>query len=149
MTRLMLSDLSPKFQAQVAAQLRATPHPRTISVERAPDLPVAKKRIRQNSKGLNKTEAAFLEYLKEKFRGERVYSQSVTLLIGNGCRYTPDFIRVAADEFPRAYEVKGFMRDDAAVKLKVAATFYPWIAFHLVTRSKTSATGWSIEAVLP
>ncbi len=49
MSRPTLSDLSPKFREQAAAQLRALPHPRTISVERAPDLPVAKKRIRQKS----------------------------------------------------------------------------------------------------
>jgi len=46
----------------------------------------------------------------------------------------------------RAYEVKGFMRDDAAVKLKVAASLYPWIKFHLVTRKKGE---WIIQEVLP
>lgn len=38
-------------------------------------------------------------------------------------------------------------RDDAAVKLKVAARTFPWIAFHLVTKRKGG--GWDIQAVLP
>ncbi len=47
-----------------------------------------------------------------------------------------------------AYETKGFMRDDAAVKIKVAASSpaYRWIKFHLASRCKS---GWSVELVHP
>ncbi len=108
------------------------------------------KRIRQNSTPLNKTEQAFLDYLNREGFGWRVLIlvQSMTLKLGNGVRYTPDFVTVANFSLNlTAYEVKGYMRDDAAVKLKVAAAQYPWIAFKLVTRRKDG--GWDIEAVLP
>jgi hypothetical protein len=40
------------------------------------------------------------------------------------------------------------MRDDAAVKIKVAATAFPWITFHLVTKLPGGgAAGWSISEV--
>lgn len=103
------------------------------------------KRIRQNSAGLNKTEQAFFDCLKESHPGALVYSQSVTLGLANGVRYTPDFV-VREFSVVAAYEVKGFMRDDAAVKLKVAASLYPWILFHLVTRKGGQ---WQVDRVLP
>jgi hypothetical protein len=144
-TRPALSDLSPRFQAQAVAQLHGTPHPRTVKIEVAPQ-PPAKKRIRQNASGLNKTEAAFEQWAKAGgIQFAQFYSQAVTLRIANGCRYTPDFIATGA-VWLRAYEVKGFMRDDAAVKLKVAASLYPWITFHLV--SKRKGGGWDVQKVL-
>jgi hypothetical protein len=115
----------------------------------------APKRIRQNSAGLNKTEQAFKEHLEAKYDDDliapnQILSQAVTLKLGNGVRYTPDFMLFWTDSSnassPTAWEVKGFIRDDAAVKLKVAASQYPWIKFHLVTRKKGE---WQIERVLP
>lgn len=151
MSRLTLADLSPKFQAQVAAQLRGVAHPRTLSVAVVPDLPAqvaAPQRIRQNRMGLNKTETAFRGYLESVHTSERVYSQAITLGIANGCRYTPDFVVRRGGELIQleAYEVKGFMRDDAAIKLKVAASLYPWIKFHLVTKRKGSGSGRALAA---
>ena len=134
-------SLPRRYQDQVAAQLYK---PGSLT---APQKPTAKARLRQKAgDGLNKTERAFLGHLKRQDCGARVYSQAITLKLANGVRYTPDFIVV--DEWRlTAYEVKGFMRDDAAVKLKVAATAYPWISFHLVTKRKGG--GWDIQAVLP
>lgn len=111
-----------------------------------------KNRIRQNSAGLNRTEQAFKEYLENMWRGThiKVLAQCITLKIGNGVRYTPDFCFHARDDHTEqdldAYEVKGFAREDAIVKLKVAASIYPWIKFHLVTRKKGE---WQIQEVLP
>ncbi len=121
-----------------------------------PDTPApTKARLRQKKALLNKTEAAFLAWISEQ-GGENygpTLSQAITLRIANGCRYTPDFIRVWKYEVNAditthsilAYEVKGFMRGDAAVKLKVAASIYPWIKFHLVTKKKGS---WIIQEIL-
>lgn len=118
-----------------------------------------KKRIRQQTGPmLNKTEAAFYEHLKAQWPGAKVLPQSFTLKIGNGVRYTPDFavITDATNGHPtpvcefRFYEVKGFMRDDAAVKLKVAASLFPLFGFHLVTkRPKKLGGGWDVQFVLP
>lgn len=135
------ADLPAKYQGQVAAQLY--PQDRPAAVGPKP----AKPRIRQQAgDGLNKTERAFLGHLKRQDGGARIYPQAITLKLANGCRYTPDF--VATNEFSiSAYEVKGFMRDDAAVKLKVAAHAYPWITFHLATKRKGG--GWDVQKVLP
>lgn len=148
MKAFALSDLPPAFQRQALAQLgggsaRATP----AKIEAPKD------RLRQNHAGMNKTEAAFFEHLTQSNPAAHVYREP-TLPIANGCRYKPDFL-VATDATNghaapvaqvAAYEVKGHMRDDAAVKLKVAASAYPWIAFHLVTRAKGGA--WQIQHIL-
>lgn len=111
---------------------------------------VEKPRLRQNrGPKLNKTEAAFEAYLAAAFPRRKVHSQAVTLLIANGCRYTPDFlVEQLSAEKPMAYEVKGpHAWDDALVKLKVAAAVHPWIEFYLVSRAKPS--GWRCERVHP
>ena len=135
-------SLPRRYQDQVAAQLYK---PGSLTAQQKP---TAKARLRQKAgDGLNKTERAFLGHLKRQDCGARVYAQSITLKLGNGVRYTPDFVAVAPGDYFHAYEVKGFMRDDAAVKLKVAASTYRWIKFHLVTKRKGG--GWDIQAVLP
>ena len=154
-----LSDLPPRYQAQALAQLAAVPRPRTVQLQQAAPPPAKKapSRIRQNSAGLNKTEQAFFDYLKAREDPGVLRTvlppQSVTLRIANGCRYTPDFVVAYhhSTDIPSvdlvAYEVKGFMRDDAAVKIKVAATAFPWITFHLVTKLPGGGGGWSISEV--
>lgn len=120
------------------AMPKATPKPANTPIT------PQKGRLRQNTTGLNKTEQAFKKYMQPSVEGV-LLDQAITLKIANGCRYTPDFVLI---EMPNvaAYEVKGFMRDDAAVKLKVAASLYPWIRFHLVTRKKGE---WLIQEILP
>lgn len=62
----------------------------------------------------------------------------MALKIGNGCRYTPDFVAVErvgdnGHVEVRVYEVKGgYAREDAVVKLKAAADRYRWARFFLV-----------------
>ena len=157
MNKPTIADLPPRYQAQALAQLAAVPHPRTVQLQHATPVPAKKapSRIRQNSAGLNKTEQAFYDYLKAREDPGVLRTvlppQSVTLRIANGCRYTPDFVvayhhNTMASELV-AYEVKGFLRDDAAVKLKVAATAFPWITFHLVTKLPGGGGGWAISEV--
>ena len=80
--------------------------------------------------------------------------EQVTLKIANGCRYTPDWVayahistaptsRLRALEF---YEIKArkMIWDDAIVKLKVAATKYPYFKFYLCAWGKS---GWIIQEV--
>ncbi len=138
---------SKSFQALNAHLLQPKAEPRLVAGQ---VMTVAadegKKRIRQNGSGLNKTEQAFHDYLLQFHPVSEIYSQRITLLLANGVRYTPDFL-VRNRGTLAAYETKGFMRDDAAVKLKVAASLYPWITFHLVTKKKGG--GWDIQTVLP
>lgn len=127
-----------------------------------------KNRLRQDTKGMNKLEAEFHEFLLREFGdvnlGAVVTAQAFTLLLANGLRYTPDFVvmnpccyRVAGDRTKdqRAYrmlafETKGFMRDDAGAKIKMAARVYPWMTFTLVSkRSKKNGGGWDMQEILP
>ena len=92
-----------------------------------------------NAKGQNKTEARFdaiLEGLKHERRIEHYAFESVRLRLAGRTTYAPDFL-VVADRIIFV-EVKGHMRDDAAVKVKVAAELHPWAAFFVAFSDKRS-----------
>lgn len=93
---------------------------------------------------LNKLETAWQDELRRTYPDATIRAQSVTLVLANGVRYTPDFFDLTNR---RAWETKGFMRDDAAVKIKMAATLYPEITFTLVT--KVRGGGWNHQEMLP
>lgn len=96
---------------------------------------------------VNGEEQLFALYLENMRRSGHVLFweyEPFTLKLGPSCRYTPDFVAVHL-AVPRCgngkergvrvvvYEVKGsYIRDDAAVKLKVAAEKYWWLRFVLV-----------------
>jgi len=96
---------------------------------------------------LNKTERAFLEFLRSRDTGW-IGVQNVTLKIGDDCRYTPDFLVITQGWEPPVvfYECKGFWRDDARVKIKVAARQFPWAKFIAVQRIKGQ---WRFEEIKP
>ena len=80
---------------------------------------------------MNKTEAAFAKSLENR----RVVGEIITwefepikLRLARTTFYTPDFLAVYPDRFV-FYEVKGFWRDDARVKIKVAAKTDPYFKF--------------------
>jgi len=58
--------------------------------------------------------------------------------IGIGARYTPDFRLVCFDGLIQYREVKGYKREAAMVRLKVAAKLYPQYTFVLVTKKDGS-----------
>lgn len=149
-----LTAINPRYHAQVVAQLHGTAHKPTVPQGNlaSAGLPGAQKpRLQQDGKGPNKTEAAFVQWLREQncSQADRpILEQAVTLKLANGVRYTPDVF--CPLPVPTFYEVKGFMRDDAAVKIKVAAHLFPWFMFYLVTkRTKKQGGGWQVDRVLP
>lgn len=80
---------------------------------------------------LNKTERRFLEVLRGRdYR--HIGIQDITLRLGFDTRYTPDFSTVDQDGVFAFWEAKGFMRDDARVKLYVAAKQFPFFVFFMV-----------------
>ena len=94
---------------------------------------------------MNKTEAAYAVHLDAlKACGEILgyRFESVKLRLAGKTFYTPDFqvIRRSQIEF---HEVKGFWREDARVKIKVAAHMYPEFAFQAVRKTRD---GWEYEA---
>jgi hypothetical protein len=94
---------------------------------------------------LNKTERAYLTYLREQSYAS-IKIQAVTLKLGDDCRYTPDFFTVDRNGEGVFHEVKGFWRDDARVKIKVAAREFP-VKFIAVQKAKGG--GWTVEEINP
>lgn len=98
---------------------------------------------------MNKLEAAYAQHLNllkhEKMIRDWQY-ESIRLVLAPRTSYTPDFNVTLIDGTIQMHETKGrFFRDDARVKLKVAANKFPQFQFLLVTREKTGL--WNIDAV--
>lgn len=88
---------------------------------------------------MNRTEAAYaahLELLKAsgdvlwwKFEGLKFRLADKTFL-------TPDFVVMVRSGLIELHDVKGFLMDDANVKMKVAASMYPF-EFFIIRKSKS------------
>jgi hypothetical protein len=55
--------------------------------------------------------------------------EEITLALGGGARYTPDFWVQGDDDVLEFHEVKGHWREAALVRIKVAAGKYPQFRF--------------------
>ena len=113
----------------------------------APPQPAKPKRqVQQHRAGqMNKTEAAFgahLELLKKAGEIREYWFERWTWKLADGVRYTPDFV-VLTDTGLVAYEVKGFMRDDARIKCRTFAQLFP---LRLIVVRK-EGPGWEYEEV--
>lgn len=95
---------------------------------------------------MNKTESAYSTLLEARKRaGEIAWYcfEGITLKLAHDTRYTPDFVVMLASGELEMHETKGFMRDDARVKLHIAASTFPF-RFWLVRREKGE---WNISRV--
>jgi hypothetical protein len=129
------------MQDQVSAQLHAAPAAPASSIKVA-----IKAKPNADESKLNKLESAWLAVLCADITLAWVGVHALTFKIGDDCRYTPDFIALNLDGELIAYETKGFMRDDARVKLKVAARMFPFVGFVLVERK---AGAWICTEIKP
>lgn len=100
--------------------------------------------------GANKLETAFGDYLEVLYRRGECWwyaYERVTLKLADDCRYTPDWCAVMENGQRTFYECKGgFRRDDAIVKLRVAASTFWFDNFVLVTRVKGA---WQFDEIKP
>jgi hypothetical protein len=97
---------------------------------------------------MNKTEAAYDAYLRERtIAGEVIWHkfEAVKLRLADSTFYSPDFLVLKADGFLEVHEVKGFWEDDARVKIKVAASIYPFRFLAVTARAKNRGSGWDVE----
>jgi hypothetical protein len=93
---------------------------------------------------MNKTESAYDLHLKELHHtGDVLWHkfEAVKLRLADNTFYTCDFAVLVKSCELEMHEVKGFWQDDARVKIKVAASLYPF-KFIAVTRRKG---GWARE----
>jgi hypothetical protein len=101
------------------------------------------KAAQRTAKPMNRLELAYAQHLEAKrLRGEiqRWDREPVKLRLADLTYYAPDFRVITADGTEEYHETKGFMRDDANVKLKVAAELHPY-RFYLVRQLPAKAGG--------
>jgi hypothetical protein len=114
-----------------------------ISDQQAKELGIAEhipKRVtratNKNKKGQNKLEAKFdrhLADLRYSHRIEDYWFEEVKFRLAGRTFYTPDFVVACNDASTEVFEVKGgHFRDDARVKIKVAAEKFPYIRWSVV-----------------
>lgn len=97
--------------------------------------------------GLNKLERAFWERLQEAERTGHfmeVYEHAMKLRVIGNRWYHPDFMSVGLMGQVDLWETKGFMREDAELKLIAAAERFPCFSWVLVTRK---ARKWQCQYV--
>ena len=97
---------------------------------------------------MNKTEAAYDEHLgKLKMLGRILWYkfEGITLRLADNTRYTPDFAVMSADGVMEMHEVKGQWQDDARVKIKVAASIFPFRFMAIKVKAKKDGGGWAVE----
>lgn len=96
---------------------------------------------------MNRTEARYAAYLNDrKIAGEvqEWHFEPIKLRLADKTFFTPDFMVLTREHILELHEVKGFMEDDAAVKLKVAAEAFPCFRFLLCVPSRA---GWQIKEI--
>lgn len=94
--------------------------------------------------GMNKTErqrAIELETMRRTGQIAAWWYEALTLKLADDLRYTPDFLIQENDGTLRLEETKGFWRDDAKAKTKMAAKLFP---FPLRALRKENG-GWHVE----
>ena len=141
---LRLRSMDDLLATQARINAAASPLAAVDQVERV----LAHGAVRKRD--MNRTEAAYGTLLeRRKVLGEVAWFdfEAVTLKLADDTRYTPDFPVLLADGTIEMHEVKGHMRDDAWVKLKLAARLFPF-RFILVRRvAKNAGGGWTFQEV--
>ena len=123
--------LSPEFLAKI--QGRKVDVPKMGPVATGTNLIV---RPTTDEDRLNKLEKSWLSILRKTHPEQNIGIQSITLKLGDDSRYTPDFWTIDPNGQLIFWETKGWMRDDALVKLKTAARQFRWARFILVNKVK-------------
>ena len=89
---------------------------------------------------MNKLESRYNQRLELLKRADEIVDyrfEGITFKLADDTRYTPDFLVVFKDRF-ELHECKGHMRDDARVKIMVAAKLFPWFKFVIIREEKGS-----------
>jgi hypothetical protein len=95
---------------------------------------------------MNKWEALWAAELEQMKRDGAIrwYGfEAAKLRLADKTHYTPDFMVLWAGGLVEFQEVKGFWRDDARVKIKVAAELFPY-QFTAITRERKTGE-WQFE----
>ena len=97
---------------------------------------------------MNNTEAEYSQYLRVlQQAGDILWFrfEGIKLRLADKTFYTPDFFVLRSSFELEAHEVKGFMTDDAAVKIKVAAEMYPFRFVLVRKNAKKDGGRWKFQ----
>lgn len=97
---------------------------------------------------MNKTEAAYDAHLWEQRHAGLVLwhkFEGIKLRLADNTFLTVDFAVLPSGGVLEMHEVKGFWQDDARVKIKVAASIYPFRFIAVTARAKKHGGGWTQE----
>jgi hypothetical protein len=81
---------------------------------------------------MNKSEAAYAMKLDLRAKAGDIFDwafEPIRLRLGEGAWYTPDFLVVLNTGEIEFHEYKGHWREAARVRIKVAASLYPYFRF--------------------
>lgn len=95
---------------------------------------------------MNNLERAYSNYLEARRKAGEILRwdfEPEKLRLADRTFYTPDFRVIDSEGRIEFHETKGFMRDDAAVKIKVAAEQHPYV-FKLVMQKRGQ---WDIQTI--
>lgn len=99
---------------------------------------------------MNKLETAYAQHLELlKRAGEVLYYkfEGIKLRLADNTFLTVDFAVMASDGVLEMHECKGFMMDDSAVKIKVAAGMYPFRFKIIRKQPKRDGGGFTVKDV--
>ncbi len=97
---------------------------------------------------MNKTETAYAQELELQKRAGMVLwwkFEGIKLRLADNTFLTVDFPTMIADGTLEMREVKGYFEEDARVKLKVAASMYPFRFRVIRAKAKKHGGGWDVE----
>lgn len=94
--------------------------------------------------GLEARYAGRLEAMKRAGKLILWKFEEIKLRMADGTFYTPDFFIMLPDGSVGFHETKGFWRDDARAKIKIAAELYPMF-FFVAVQWDTKAKEWKFE----
>jgi len=104
--------------------------------------------VHVTDRAMNKTEIEYAKELELRKKAGEILDwkyEPFSLKLAGKTYYKPDFLVVFPEHF-EIHEVKGgFIREDAMVKLKVAAKMFPWFKFILAQKKKKQ---WIIKEVM-
>lgn len=113
--------------------------------------PIPRARVNANPvTGMNDTETDYGKHLNDrKLLGEVVSwdFNAVRFHLGGGAWYKPDFLVVMKEGYVELHETKGYWREAARVRIKVAASRYP--AFRFVAVKRQGKRSWQYEEISP